>query len=203
MKSDNSSGTNGILNLRAGLVALAVAMLAMTAVAGTVGMAAAQTTETATDSTTTTSESTELADKTVSVNNDTQEVYITVNNTSGDAVDYTLYGVSDGLSTEVSSGQISALAGEETTKTFAADPAEYDEYRFVVEQDSTDSDTETVESVEVGKLVQQSASGGALFGGSGGLLSPLNLIIGVLLLGVLYLVGLFDPLKQRISEMQG
>lgn len=150
------------------------------------------------------SPTTELADKTVSVNNDTQDVYLTVNNTSSQPVNYTVYGVdSDGLTTQVDSGQISASAGNETTKYFAANATAYTEYRFTVSEDGSDGDNETVQSVDVGKTVEQSAGGGGFFGGGGGLVNPLNIVIALLLAGVLYLLGVFDPVKRRIKAMQG
>jgi len=143
----------------------------------------------------------QLADETVPIDNSTEEVYLEVTNTSGDAVDYTLYGVdSGGITTEVNAGQISATANNTTQKTFAADTSAYASYRFVVTEDASDNDNETVESVDVGEIVTQSADGGgAILAGSGGLLTPLNIIIGVLAVAVAFLLGLFDPLKAKFS----
>ncbi|NHN63816.1 hypothetical protein G9463_10975 [Haloarcula sp. JP-Z28] len=140
-----------------------------------------------------------MADKTVAVNNQTQQVYLEVTNTSAQSVDYTVYGVSDGITTQVDSGMVSAASGETTEKTFAVDSSEYDSYRIVVEEDGTDSDSESAESIEIGEIVQQS-SGGAIFGGGGdGIFTPMNILIAALLGAAAFLLGLFDPIKRRIA----
>ncbi|WP_420182835.1 hypothetical protein ACNO8S_16235 (plasmid) [Haloarcula sp. KBTZ06] len=188
--STDKNSSRPIALLLAGLICASMA------VAG-VGGAAAATTETATPTETSTSDT--LADKTVAVDNQTQQVYLEVTNTSGQSVDYTVYGVSDGITTQVDSGQVSAADGETTEKTFAVDSSEYDSYRIVVEEDGTDSDSESAESIEIGEIVQQE-SGGAIFGGGGdGLLTPMNILIAALLGAAAFLLGLFDPIKRRIS----
>ena len=189
--STDKNSSRPIALLLAGLICAGVAL------AG-VGGAAAATTETATPTETSTSDT--LADKTVAVDNQTQQVYLEVTNTSGQSLDYTVYGVSDGITTQVDSGTVSAASGETTEQTFAVDSSEYGEYRVVVEEDSSDSDSESAESIEIGKIVQQSSGGGGIFGGGGdGLLTPMNILIAVLLAAAAFLLGLFDPLKQRIS----
>ncbi|WP_018259335.1 hypothetical protein [Halomicrobium katesii] len=189
--TDGSNRSQTLAVLLATLVGLSMVVMA--------GGAVAQTTETATP--TPTSNSDELADETVSVDNDTQEVYLKVTNTSGDTVDYVVYGIDEGITTEVNTGTISATAGNSTETTFAADTDSYDSYRFVVNQDPDDGDNESVESVEVGEIVTQSSDGGgAIFaGGGGGLLTPMNLLIAVLIFAGAYLLGVFDPVKRRIS----
>ncbi|AAV44367.1 unknown (plasmid) [Haloarcula marismortui ATCC 43049] len=186
--STDKNSSRPIALLLAGLICASMA------VAG-VGGAAAQTTATPTP----TSTSDTLADKTVAVNNQTQQVYLEVTNTSAQSVDYTVYGVSDGITTQVDSGMVSAASGETTEKTFAVDSSEYDDYRIVVEEDGTDSDNETAESIEIGEIVQQS-SGGAIFGGGGdGIFTPMNILIAALLGAAAFLLGLFDPIKRRIA----
>lgn len=186
--STDTNSSRPIALLLAGLICASMA------VAG-VGGAAAQTTATPTP----TSTSDTLADKTVAVNNQTQQVYLEVTNTSAQSVDYTVYGVSDGITTQVDSGQVSAASGETTEKTFAVDSSEYDSYRIVVEEDGTDSDSESAESIEIGEIVQQS-SGGAIFGGgSDGIFTPMNILIAALLGAAAFLLGLFDPIKRRIA----
>lgn len=189
--STDKNSSRPIALLLAGLICASMA------VAG-VGGAAAATTETATPTETSTSDT--LADKTVAVDNQTQQVYLEVTNTSGQSVDYTVYGVSDGITTQVDSGQVSAADGETTEKTFAVDSSEYDSYRIVVEEDGTDSDSESAESIEIGEIVQQESGGGGIFGGGGdGLLTPMNILIAALLGAAAFLLGLFDPIKRRIS----
>jgi|GEM_PF-2714123 len=186
--STDTNSSRPIALLLAGLICASMA------VAG-VGGAAAQTTATPTP----TSTSDTLADKTVAVNNQTQQVYLEVTNTSAQSVDYTVYGVSDGITTQVDSGMVSAASGETTEKTFAVDSSEYDSYRIVVEEDGTDSDSESAESIEIGEIVQQS-SGGAIFGGGGdGIFTPMNILIAALLGAAAFLLGLFDPIKRRIA----
>ncbi|RLM34096.1 MULTISPECIES: hypothetical protein [unclassified Haloarcula] len=188
--STDTNSSRPLALLLAGLICASMA------VAG-VGGAAAATTETATPTETSTSDT--LADKTVAVDNQTQQVYLEVTNTSGQSVDYTVYGVSDGITTQVDSGQVSAADGETTEKTFAVDSSEYDSYRIVVEEDGTDSDSESAESIEIGEIVQQE-SGGAIFGGGGdGLLTPMNILIAALLGAAAFVLGLFDPIKRRIA----
>ncbi|WP_193569595.1 hypothetical protein [Haloarcula sp. JP-Z28] len=186
--STDTNSSRPIALLLAGLIC---ASMAVTGVGG----AAAQTTATPTP----TSTSDTLADKTVAVNNQTQQVYLEVTNTSAQSVDYTVYGVSDGITTQVDSGMVSAASGETTEKTFAVDSSEYDSYRIVVEEDGTDSDSESAESIEIGEIVQQS-SGGAIFGGGGdGIFTPMNILIAALLGAAAFLLGLFDPIKRRIA----
>lgn len=185
--STDKNSSRPIALLLAGLICAGVAL------AG-VGGAAAQTTATPTSSSDT------LADETIAVDNQTQSLYLEVTNTSSQSIDYTVYGVSDGITTQVDSGGISAAANETKEKTFAVDADEYDDYRIVVEEDGTDTDNETAESIEIGEIVQQE-SGGAIFGGGGGdgIFTPMNILIGALLVAAAFLLGLFDPLKRRIS----
>ncbi|GGK64628.1 hypothetical protein [Haloarcula sebkhae] len=186
--STDKNSSRPIALLLAGLICAGIAL------AG-VGGAAAATTETPTE----TSTSDTLADKTVAVDNQTQQVYLEVTNTSAQTVDYTVYGVSDGITTQVDSGAVSAADGETTEKTFAVDSGEYDSYRILVEEDGTDSDNETAENIEIGEIVQQE-SGGAIFGGGGdGIFTPMNILIAALLVAAAFLLGLFDPIKRRIA----
>ncbi|SHG78094.1 hypothetical protein [Halobaculum gomorrense] len=147
---------------------------------------------------------TELADKTVSVNDDTERVYLEVTNTSSENLNYTVYGIADGITTQEYSGQISAAANDTTRKEFAVNATTYDSYRVVVTENANLSGNETAETIEIGTTVSQSAtndsSGGAIFGGGGGgLLTPLNILLGVLAVAAGWLVGLFDPIKKRIT----
>jgi len=147
------------------------------------------------------SDSDTLTDDTVSIDNSTEEVYLEVTNSSGDNLNYSVYGVEDGITTQVDSGQISAPADETNQLTLAADSETYDAYRFVVTEDPTDGDNETAEAIEVGEIVTQSAGdgGGAIFASAGGILTPLNLLIAVLVAAGAYLLGVFDPVKRRIA----
>ena len=186
--SNDTNSSRPIALLLAGLICASIA------IAG-VGGAAAQTTETPTE----TSTSDTLADETVAVDNQTQQVYLEVTNTSSQSVDYTVYGVSDGITTQVDSGAVSAADGETTEKTFAVDSSEYNEYRIVVEEDGTDSDSESAEAIDIGEIVQQSSGGGIFGGGGDGLFTPMNILIAALLAAAAFLLGLFDPIKRRIA----
>jgi len=144
----------------------------------------------------------ELADRSVSVNDDTESVYLEVTNTSGDALNYTVYGISDDLSTEVDTGTISSANENDTARQeFAVNASEYDEYRVVVTEDPTDTDEESAENIEIGTTVSQ-ANGGGIFGslGGGGLFSVQNGIIAFALFGVTYVAGLWDPVKERLES---
>ncbi|WP_237561606.1 hypothetical protein [Halorubrum halophilum] len=144
----------------------------------------------------------ELADKSVTVDSDTESVYLEVTNTSGDALNYTVYGISDGLSDEVDSGTISSADENDTARqTFAVNATEYDEYRVVVTEDASDSDEESADNIEVGTTVNQAGGGGAFFAGAGGgLLTVTNGIIAFAVFGVTYVIGLWDPVKERLAE---
>ena len=143
----------------------------------------------------------ELADKEVTVDGETESVYLEVTNTSGDALNYTVYGIADGLSTEVDSGTISATTNDTTRQTFAVNATEYDSYRVVVTEDASDSDSESAESIEIGTTVNQVDGGGGAFAGvgGGGLINPTNGLIAVVVLAVSYLAGLWDPVKERLG----
>jgi len=143
----------------------------------------------------------ELADKEVTVDGDTESVYLEVTNTSGDALNYTVYGIADGLSTEVDSGTISATSNDTARQEFAVNATEYDSYRVVVTEDASDSDSESAESIEIGTTVNQVDSGGGAFAGvgGGGLINPTNGLIAVVVLAVSYLAGLWDPVKERLG----
>ncbi|WP_193365828.1 hypothetical protein [Halorubrum distributum] len=144
----------------------------------------------------------ELADKEVTVNDDTQSVYLEVTNTSGDALNYTVYGISDGLSTEVDSGTVSSVDSNDTVRqTFAVNATEYDSYRVVVTEDASDSDSESAENIEIGTTVNQATDGGGVFGfgGGGGLFSTQNILIGGVVVVGAYALGLFDPLKDGLE----
>ena len=145
---------------------------------------------------------TELADKEVTVDGDTESVYLEVTNTSGDALNYTVYGIADGLSTEVDSGTISATSNDTARQEFAANATEYDSYRVVVTEDASDSDSESAESIEIGTTVNQVDSGGGAFAGVGGsgLINPTNGLIAIVVLAVSYLAGLWDPVKERLGS---
>jgi len=144
----------------------------------------------------------ELADKEVTVNDDTESVYLEVTNTSGDALNYTVYGISDGLSTEVDSGTVSSADSNDTVRqTFAVNATEYDSYRVVVTEDASDSDEESAENIEIGTTVNQATGGGGVFGfgGGGGLFSTQNILIGGVVVVGAYALGLFDPLKDGLE----
>ena len=144
----------------------------------------------------------ELADKEVTVDSDTESVYLEVTNTSGDALNYTVYGIADGLSTEVDAGTISATSNDTARQEFAVNATEYDSYRVVVTEDASDSDSESAESIEIGTTVNQVDGGGGAFAGvgGGGLINPTNGLILVVVLAVSYLAGLWDPVKERLGS---
>jgi len=143
----------------------------------------------------------ELADKEVTVDSDTESVYLEVTNTSGDALNYTVYGIADGLSTEVDAGTISATSNDTARQEFAVNATEYDSYRVVVTEDASDSDSESAESIEIGTTVNQADGGGGVFAGvgGGGLFSTTNLLIGGVVVVGAYLLGLLDPLKNALE----
>jgi hypothetical protein len=143
----------------------------------------------------------ELADKEVTVDSDTESVYLEVTNTSGDALNYTVYGIADGLSTEVDSGTISATSNDTARQTFAVNATEYDSYRVVVTEDASDSDEESAENIEIGTTVNQTSGGGGVFAGvgGGGLFSPRNILIGLVVIGGAYVAGFLDPLKNALE----
>jgi len=144
----------------------------------------------------------ELADKEVTVNDDTESVYLEVTNSSGDALNYTVYGIADGLSTEVDAGTISATTNDTSRQTFAVNATEYDSYRVVVTEDASDSDSESAENIEIGTTVNQASDGGGGvfgFGGGGGLFSTTNILLGGVVLVVAYTLGLLDPLKNALE----
>ena len=143
----------------------------------------------------------ELADKEVTVDSDTESVYLEVTNTSGDALNYTVYGIADGLSTEVDSGTISATSNDTARQEFAVNATEYDSYRVVVTEDASDSDEESAENIEIGTTVNQTSGGGGVFAGvgGGGLFSPRNILIGLVVIGGAYVAGFLDPLKNALE----
>jgi hypothetical protein len=144
----------------------------------------------------------ELADKEVTVDSDTESVYLEVTNTSGDALNYTVYGIADGLSTEVDSGTVSSADSNDTVRQeFAVNATEYDSYRVVVTEDASDSDEESAENIEIGTTVNQADGGGGVFAGVGGsgLFSTTNLLIGGVVVVGAYVLGLLDPLKNALE----
>ena len=132
LSNDSNSRKKTTAVLLASLVAASMMFMTVTA-----GVAAAAN-----------SDSDTLSDETVSIDNSTEEVYLEVTNSSGDNLNYTVYGVEDGITTQVDSGQISAASGETNQLTLAADSETYDAYRFVVTEDPTDGDNETAEAIE-------------------------------------------------------
>ena len=145
---------------------------------------------------------TELADKEVTVDGETESVYLEVTNTSGDSLNYTVYGISDGLSTEVDAGTISSADENDTVRqTFTVDSEQYDSYRVVVTEDASDSDTESADNIEIGTTVNQASGGGGVFAGvgGGGLFSPTNILIGLVVIGGAYVAGFLDPLKNALE----
>ncbi|KKF39907.1 hypothetical protein FK85_24885 [Halorubrum saccharovorum] len=139
----------------------------------------------------------------MTVDSDTESVYLEVTNTSGDNLNYTVYGLADGLSTEVDSGTISSADENDTARQeFVANTEEYDEYRVVVTENASDSDTESADNIEVGTTINQAGGGGAFFAGvgGGGLLTVTNGIIAFAVFGVTYVIGLWDPVKERLAE---
>ncbi|EMA64661.1 hypothetical protein [Halorubrum lipolyticum] len=145
----------------------------------------------------------ELADKSVTVDGDTESVYLEVTNTSGDNLNYTVYGISDGLSDEVDSGTISSADENDTTRQeFVANSEEYDEYRVVVTEDASDSDEESADNIEIGTTINQSGGGGGVFAGvgGGGLFTLTNGIIAFAVFGVAYVAGFLDPIKNALGQ---
>ena len=144
----------------------------------------------------------ELADKSVTVDGDTESVFLEVTNSSGDSLNYTVYGIADGLSTEVDSGQISATSNDTARQEFAVNATEYNEYRVVVTEDASDSDSESAENIEIGTTINQvdSGGGGAFAGVGGGLFTVTNGIIAFAVFGVAYLLGFLDPIKDRLGS---
>ncbi|SFR31173.1 hypothetical protein [Halorubrum sodomense] len=143
---------------------------------------------------------TELADKSVTVDGDTESVYLEVTNSSGDALNYTVYGISDGLSTQVDSGTISATANDTVRQEFAVNATEYSSYRVVVTEDASDTDSESAENIEIGTTVNQTSGGGGVFAGvGGGLFSLRNGLIAVVIGGGAYVLGFLDPVKNRLE----
>lgn len=159
---------------------LLAGVLAVLAV-GTIGLAAGATTG-------------DLLTENVTVDNDTETVYLDVTNVSGGPVNVTFYGVdSDDTETQVLSKQIDAVDDNTTTTSVDANASAYEEYRIVVNEDGSDASAESIGSYEVGKTVRSSGGGGLFAGGGGGLLSPMNILIGSLLFGGAYVVGILDP----------
>ena len=144
----------------------------------------------------------ELADKEVTVDGETESVYLEVTNSSGDSLNYTVYGISDGLSTEVDAGTISSADENDTARqTFTVDSEQYDSYRVVVTEDASDSDEESADNIEIGTTVNQASGGGGVFAGvgGGGLFSPTNILIGLVVIGGAYVAGFLDPLKNALE----
>ena len=144
----------------------------------------------------------ELADKEVTVDGDTESVYLEVTNSSGDALNYTVYGISDGLSTEVDSGTISSADSNDTVRQeFAVNATEYDSYRVLVTEDASDSDEESADNIEIGTTINQSGGGGGVFAGvGGGLFTPTNGLIAFVVFGVAYIAGFLDPIKNALGS---
>lgn len=146
----------------------------------------------------------EMFDQTVSIDGDTQDVYLEVNDSSGDALLYEVYGVEDGVTTLVDEGSVSDTGSDTTPErlSYAANSSKYDSYRLTVYEDGSDADTESAESITAGSTVDQQAGGGGFFaGGGGGLFSVTNLAILTLIGGAAYIAGFLDPLEQWLNEM--
>ena len=142
----------------------------------------------------------ELADREVVVDDETESVYLEVTNTSGDALDYTVYGLADGLSTEVDSGTISSADANDTVRqTFAVNATEYDSYRVVVTEDPSDTDEESADDIVVGATVNQAGGGGIFGAGASGLFSTQNILIGGVVAVGAYALGLLDPVKEALE----
>lgn len=105
-------------------------------------------------------ESMVLSDKTHSVNNDSEQVYVEVQNTT-DYVTATFYGVdSGGNETQVGKVHLTAGATEIVEHRITVDPANYSSYRVEV----TGTDAEIIESGVVAKL--SGGGGGVVLEGS-------------------------------------
>lgn len=185
---------------------LLASLLLLSSMGGAIALSGAALAQDGTDTATATptdSDAPEMLDQTVSVDNQTEEVWLEALDTSGDALNYEVLGVSDGQTTTVDTGTISSAsdATEPTRLTWAADSSQYDSYRVIVTEDGSDADTESAESLQIGTTVSQAAGGGGgFFGGSGGgLFTVTNLLIATALGGVAYLAGLLDPLEEMIS----
>ncbi|WP_311170624.1 hypothetical protein [Halobellus ordinarius] len=81
-----------------------------------------------------------LVEKNMTVDNETDHIYVDLDNSTGDVetVNTTLYGVENGTETQVEKVQIEAPYGTvENYEYTSIDSANYSEYRVVVEGDST------------------------------------------------------------------
>lgn len=127
---------------------------------------------------------TELANETVAVDNETRALYVEAENTTGDLT-VTVYSINstDDSETQVATGTLNA-SGADATDLYeysGVDAANYSEYRVVVEGDDA-------ELITIG-VVAEVATGGGGFAFDGGSLSDTELAIGAIaVVGLLALV---------------
>lgn len=134
--------------------------------------------------------STEYHNSTYSVDNDTQSVYIDVEDTNGTTVHAFFYGIdSGGNVTEVHNETMTAAAGEIVSADTPVNATTYDEYRVVLEGDDTTDKPVSVESGLISKL----AGGGGVTLNSTFLGIPLyGVLFAVLAVGALVGVEVYD-----------
>jgi len=126
----------------------------------------------------------EFANETVSVDNQTDTVYLEVENVTNGPVNVSVYGLDSGNETLVNETQIDAPPDNSTLIEWTANHTEYDGYRVVVKEDSTVDQTQnpqSVERVDVGTFDKVSGGGGALGSTGGSAAIVVVLIVGVYL----------------------
>ena len=104
-------------------------------------------------------------EETVSVDNDTDSVAVTVTNVSNGPIDLTVSGVSNGTETVQNNTTIDATNGS-TTKEFQVNSTKYDSYYVLLEESDAVTETQTVENVSVDVLSSGSGGGGFIPGAS-------------------------------------
>lgn len=117
-------------------------------------------------------------DETVSVNDDTQEVRVSVNGTANATV--SMIGIDSNANETVvtDNATMSLESGDVYTYSEPADPTTYSDYRAEVYVDTAN---ETVNSVSVDKLEYVSAGGGFALGGMS---QTMLAMVGLLVVGV-------------------
>lgn len=105
----------------------------------------------------------DLANETVTVDNDTRAVYAQATNITNDTADVTVYGIdANGNETQEATGTLDTSTTETDLYEFTSvDAANYSEYRVVITGDGADS-------TEIGTVQEVSGGGGGFIGGSGG-----------------------------------
>jgi hypothetical protein len=116
--------------------------------------------------------------ETVTVDNSTDTVYVDLENVSNGPVNVTLIGHGDSDVQEATT----QLNSTDPAHEFTADPSTYDSYTVEVDEDASDTDTESVETIDIGTFQQVSGGGGGFGLGSGSTPIVLVAIVGVLAL---------------------